>query len=102
MAKQEIVKRTVNILRILQWRYWLRTEIIVDWPNGWTPQDHLGNSALSSDPNEWYREWLERNVGRQGWTWDWRVTMLHPEVRDMLVIKFRRERDAILFTLKHR
>ena len=100
MAKQEIKKRTANLISICQWQYWLRTEIVVNWPHGWTPQDHLGNSALSSDPNEWYREWLETNVGRQGWSWDWRSTMLHPEVHDALVIKFRRAEDATMFALK--
>jgi hypothetical protein len=100
MARQEIVKRTANLVKILQWRYWLKTEVVVDWPQGWTPQDHLGNSSNSSDPNEWYREWLETNVGSQGWTWDWRSEMLHPEVRDVLIVKFRKATDATAFALK--
>ena len=100
MAKQEIKKRTANLVSVCRWRYWLRTEIMVDWPSGWTPQDHLGNSAQSADPNEWYREWLEANVGRQGWSWDWRSEMLHPEVRDMLIIKFRNPKDATAFALR--
>ena len=99
MAKQEIVKRTANLVKIAQWRYWLRTEIIVDWPRGWSKIDHLGNQVESSDPNTWYRDWLETNVGRQGWAWDWRVSMVHPEVRDVLKIKFRRPQDATAFAL---
>lgn len=101
MAKQEIKKRTANLVSVCQWRYWLRTEIVVDWPSGWTPQDHLGNNAQSADPNEWYREWLEANVGKQGWAWDWRSERLHPEVRDMLIIKFRKPESATMFALKY-
>lgn len=104
MAKVEIVKRTANIVRVCQWRYWLRTEVSVLWPRGWTPQDHLGNSAESSDPNTWYREWLETNVGRQGWAWDWRIgpiVEVSDEVgRDTLRIKFRKAEAATMFALK--
>jgi len=107
MARQEIVKRTANLVKILQWRYWLRTEVVVTWPQGWTPQDHLGNSAESADPNVWYREWLETNVGSQGWAWDWRINKVYVpdnnpliEVRDSLKIKFRKSADATAFALK--
>jgi len=100
MAKVEIKKRTANLVSVCQWRYWLRTEVVVNWPSGWTPQDHLGNSSNSSDPNAWYREWLETNVGAQGWAWDWRSEIRHPEVRDVLIIKFRKSEHATMFALK--
>ena len=106
MAKQEIVKRTANLVKIAQWRYWLRTEIIVDWPRGWSKIDHLGNQVESSDPNTWYRAWLEANVGRQGWAWDWRIGKVYVhdnnplvDVRDSLKIKFRKPQDATAFAL---
>lgn len=103
MARQEIVKRTANIFRMWQWKYWLTTEITVAWPNGWTPQDHLGNSTLTADPNEWYREWLETNVGRQGWAWDWRIHNImsyYSDSPDRLCIKFRNPEHATAFALK--
>ena len=106
MAKQEIKKRTANLVSVCQWRYWLRTEVEVAWPNGWTPQDHLGNSAQSADPNEWYREWLEANVGQQGWSWDWRIGRTHAdeqgwfEFKDTLKIKFRDAKSATAFALR--
>lgn len=106
MAKQEIKKRTANLVSICQWRYWLRTEVEVAWPSGWTPQDHLGNSALTADPNKWYREWLETNVGRQGWAWDWRIGKINwPDksivgIKDTLKIKFRDPKMATMFILK--
>ena len=107
MARQEIKKRTANLISVCQWRYWLRTEVVVNWPQGWTPQDHLGNSAESADPNVWYRAWLETNVGPQGWAWDWRINKVYVpdnnpliEVRDSLKIKFRKPVDATAFALK--
>jgi hypothetical protein len=27
----------------------------------------------SSDPNDFYRDWMQENVGRQGRDWDWRI-----------------------------
>ena len=108
MAKQEIKKRTANLVSICQWRYWLKTEIEIAWPNGWTPQDLLGNSSQTSDPNEWYREWLEDNVGRQGWAWDWRASRTHTgsgddwfDFKDTLRIKFRDDKAATAFALRY-
>jgi hypothetical protein len=103
MARQEIKKRTANLISVCQWRYWLKTEVVVDWPQGWTPQDHLGNSAESADPNVWYRAWLETNVGPQGWTWDWRIKndmSYYSDSVDQLIIKFRKAADATAFALK--
>jgi hypothetical protein len=103
MARQEIKKRTANLISVCQWRYWLRTEVVVNWPQGWTPQDHLGNSSNSSDPNVWYRAWLETNVGPQGWTWDWRIKndmSYYSDSVDQLIIKFRKPVDATAFALK--
>lgn len=54
------------------WRIQGRSSCVVKWPTGWTEPDHLGNQFLSSDPNDHYRAWLEANIGRQGWDWDWR------------------------------
>ena len=107
MAKQEMTKRTANPIKNAVWRLRLKHEITIPWPTGWTPQDHLGNSSNSSDPNEWYRDWLEHQVGRQGWAWDWRVGQTHIprdnpliEVRDTLKIRFHKEEHAVLFALK--
>ena len=107
MAKQEIVKRTANLIKIAQWRWWLRTEVEVKWPVGWTKIDHLGNQTESSNPNTWYRDWLETNVGPQGWAWDWRIGKIYihdnnplVDVRDSLKIKFRKPQDATMFALR--
>ena len=98
MAKREMAKRTANPIKNAVWRLRLKHEIKVKWPTGWTPTDHLGVSRNSSDPNEWYRDWLEHQVGRQGWDWEWRVETI--EDQDYVKLKFRKEEHAVLFALK--
>lgn len=80
MAKQEIHRRMGNPISALWWKLMPGTTITVKWPI-------FHNSA---DPNEIYRPWLEENVGRQGWDWDWRIG---DSVTDTLTIKFRKGRD---------
>jgi hypothetical protein len=115
MAKEEIVKRTAHPLRNLWWRCMPGTKITVAWPTGWTvPEPAAGGgyiSTESADPNDHFRPWLEQNVGRQGWDWDWRMGPVTGAqggpggtwlTGDYLVIKFRRGREkyATMFTLK--
>lgn len=53
------------------------TIITVKWPVGWAVLHDDGNGGITSvesaDPNDHYRPWLEKNVGRQKWDWDWRI-----------------------------
>lgn len=121
MAKQEICTRFGNPLRIIWWNWWPGTSIILKWPSGEVTIDHTmpdydwtmsapSYTFYSSDPNEHYRYWLETNVGRQGWDWDWRISPVHSmwignvprEVNDALEIKFRKgkEKWATLMSLK--
>ena len=79
MAKQEIHYRMGNPISALWWKLMPGPTITVKWPI-------CHNSA---DPNELYRPWLEENVGRQGWDWDWRIG---ESVTDTLTIKFRKGR----------
>ena len=77
MAKNEIHKRTLNILSNLWWKYMPGTVIEVKWPTGWflihEMMDGTRTSGESADPNDHYRPALEKNVGKQGWDWDWRI-----------------------------
>ncbi len=56
--------------------------INVKWPKGPLVVDHndprwvdLGGAVWvqidSADPNDHYRPWMEKHVGRQGWDWNW-------------------------------
>jgi hypothetical protein len=45
---------------------------------------------FAADPNEHYRPWLEENVGKQGWDWDW--GLYDEDVkRNTLTIKIRKK-----------
>lgn len=58
----------------LWWKYIPGVILKVKWPNG--------------DPNDYYREWMEKHVGKQSWDWDW---VLYPDdiLSNTLTIKLR-------------
>ena len=113
LAKVEIVKRTATPFRNLWWYCMPGTTVTVNWPSGWTEGDHLGNQIQSADPNDHFRPWLETNVGKQGWDWDWRMGKITGAQGsgngqtilscDTLTIKFRKgkEKYASLFLLRY-
>lgn len=67
-----------------------------DWSLGATRQE-----IYSADPNEHYRPWMERNVGRQGWDWNWKIGTIAADNgtgtrgHDTLTIKLRRKHAAL-------
>lgn len=94
------------------WRLVPGTEILVRWPvgvisvgpahrDGWAGIGEYYGEIESADPNDHYRPWMEANVGRQCWDWDW--DLLGSDARDnSLTIKFRRgkEQQAMEAALK--
>lgn len=92
-------------LQALWWRFMPGTVIKVKWPVGnvivlptddgwdWT----IGTTRqeiFSADPNEHYRPWMEANVGKQGWDWNWRLTD-NDAAENRLTIKFRRSKASL-------
>ena len=74
----------LNIKDKLWWRFMPGVIINVAWPTGQVkvgPSHRLGWSGVgeyfeyvdSADPNDHYRPWLEKHVGRQGWDWNWSI-----------------------------
>lgn len=72
----------LNIKEQLWWRFMPGVVINVKWPKGPLVVDHndprwvdLGGAVWvqidSADPNDHYRPWMEKHVGRQGWDWNW-------------------------------
>jgi len=60
----------------LWWRFMPGVVIRVKWPKGFyvvlnEMPDGSRVGTESADPNDHYRPWLEQNVGRQGWDWNW-------------------------------
>ena len=75
MAKWEMHNQAGNWLVAAWWRWMPGVTISVKWPVGWVVlhemPDGSKTSTQSADPNDHYRPWLEHNVGRQGWDWQW-------------------------------
>lgn len=65
----------LNLYNKLWWRFMPGVVINVAWPTGEIriEQDPSGiwDYRRSADPNDFYRPWLEKNVGKQGWDWNW-------------------------------
>ena len=67
-------KVSLKFINKLWWKFMPGTIIKVKWPRGAIVYDTDPGWVLqSADPNDHYRPWLERHVGRQGWDWDWRI-----------------------------
>lgn len=52
------------------------------------------STSRSADPNDFYRAWLEKNVGKYGIDWGWTVG-----ANDNLHIFFKDSKKATLFLL---
>lgn len=93
----------LNIIEKMWWRFMPGTVINVKWPVGeivvvdtdprwdWS----LGatfQSGTSADPNDHYRPWMEANVGRQKWDWDWGLVE-NDTIDNRLTIKFKRGKE---------
>ena len=72
-----------TITEVLWWKFMPGTIITVKWPV----------DSESSDPNDHYRPWLEQNVGKQNWDWNWRIKIGLFSQDDGVVIKFRKGKE---------
>lgn len=91
LSKLDLVMEDDNLFKSLWWALMPGDTVTLPWPRGWTDLDHLGTQVLSSDPNDHYRPWLEKNVGRHGWDWNWRVAL-----DGNLIIKFRKGKQQAM------
>lgn len=117
MAKFEIHHR-FGFIDSLWWKFMPGVEIIVKWPVGYVvvgeddPRWDWTLSACnqqfkSADPNDHWRPWLEKNVGKQGWDWNWKLgafTAINNDSTvvgtDFLVIKFRKKKSELATIFK--
>ena len=102
MAKWEIHKRAGNLYDAAWWRWMPGETITVAWPVGqvkinpthrhgiWSGYDFEYEYVMSADPNDHYRPWLEKNVGRQGWDWNWGLRD-NNSAENRLTIKVRKK-----------
>ena len=102
VAKCEINKHADSFNEWLFWKYGKGPSITLKWPVGWIVLNEMPDgskvSAESADPNDHYRPWLEKNVGRQGKDWNWKIGDVAADNgfgttgHDTLTIKFSRKK----------
>jgi len=112
MARWEIHRR-LPIVDALWWKFTQGPEIVVKWPVGtvfvvddedprwdWTMSAKY-QTFESADPNDHYRPDLEKNIGRQGVDWNWKMGNWDA-TNNTLTIKFRKKHEAaaIMYKLK--
>ena len=87
-------------------------EVRLKWPVGYITVDHnhpkwdwsLGatlQEGFSADPNDHYRPWLEKNVGKQSIAWDWKIAG-NDAADNMLTLRIRQDKAkyATIATMK--
>lgn len=105
------VKVSMKFINKLWWKLIPGVIVKVKWPSGeiiagpalqcivWPGSEDprwrdWGDTAYvrfdSSDPNDHYRPWLEKNIGRQGWDWDWALTD-DDMTKNQVTIRIRRK-----------
>ena len=82
----------LNFYEKIWWRFMPGVIISVAWPTGqvkvgYGPEFEYIDSA---DPNDHYRPWMEKYVGKQGWDWNWGVCSKDVS-ENRLTIKIRRK-----------
>ena len=91
----------LNIREKLWWRFMPGVVINVAWPKGrirvgpghrqgWAGVGPEFEYVDSADPNDFYRPWLEKYVGKQGWDWNWGMGGMDV-TENRLTIKIRRK-----------
>jgi hypothetical protein len=91
----------LNLRDKLWW--WLMPGVIINvtWPREtmivvgfghrkWSGMGPMYEEVYSTDPNDHYRPWLEKYVGKQGWDWDWGMAN-NDVAENRLTIKIRRK-----------
>jgi hypothetical protein len=110
MAMYEINKHADSFAEWLFWKYGSGPTITVRWPVGeiiivgeedprwdWT-MSASKQSFESADPNDHYRPYLEKNVGKQNRDWMWKIGPTAADNGfgtrgyDTLLIKFRKSK----------
>jgi hypothetical protein len=88
------MKETQGFIEYLWWKLVPGTTTVVPWPQEkWlTIHDDIYGKVdvQTNDPNHHYRPYLEKNVGKQGIDWNWKISSFSG---DLLAIKFRKGKE---------
>ena len=79
----------------LWWKFVSGPVIDIKWPSGNIVWFDMG---FSTNPNDHYRWYLEKHIGRQGWDWQWGMSKHNI---DYITIKVRQkyQNHAIIMSL---
>ena len=87
----EMREKSSQFTSQLWWKFMPGIEVVLLWPDG-KVKIRNEDCVLSADPNDHYRPWLEENVGKQGWDWDWKVHGDYTAGSSQLLLKIRRSK----------
>jgi len=92
----EMREKSSRFTSQLWWKFMPGIEVILPWSVGEVrfrqEESGIWDSLRSADPNDHYRPWLEENVGKQGWDWDWKVHGDYTAGSSQLLLKIRRSK----------
>ena len=91
MAMFEINKHADSLSEWLFWKYGKGPTVTVKWPVGPIEEADPVDGTISADPNDHYRPYLEKNVGRQNRVWVWGLREFFA-AENRLTIKFRKSK----------
>ena len=91
MAMLEINKHADSLSEWLFWKYGKGPTVTVKWPVGPIEEADPVDGTISADPNDHYRPYLEKNVGRQNRDWVWGLRD-NNAAENRLTIKFRKSK----------
>ena len=91
MAMFEINKHADSLSEWLFWKYGKGPTVTVKWPVGPIEEADPVDGTISADPNDHYRPWLEKNVGKQNRDWVWGLRD-NNAAENRLTIKFRKSK----------
>ena len=91
MAMFEINKHADSLSEWLFWKYGKGPTVTVRWPVGPIEEVDPVDGTISADPNDHYRPYLEKNVGKQNRDWVWGLRD-NNAAENRLTIKFRKSK----------
>lgn len=97
IARVKMRRLRESLLNRIWWKFMPGIYIHMPWPVGPVnvknpcSEIFLNPGPESADPNDHWRAWLEREVGKQGSAWDWMIGSVGEGSfdTDTVLIKFR-------------
>lgn len=62
----------VTMVSKLWWKFMPCVTVCINWPAS-VDYNAVGRFNIFQQANIHYRPWLEQNIGKQGWDWDWGI-----------------------------